>query len=95
MGENNKPEIVKKKKKDIKCQVEKERQSRARKKVAVGMAILCRGQGGLPEVMTLKQRPEGSQQASPVDNWGKSIPGGENGQSKGLEAGGPMFIPFL
>lgn len=28
--------------------------------VGVGVAILPRGQGGLPEVMTLKQGPEGS-----------------------------------
>lgn len=71
--------------------MEKGRQSRARKKVAVGMAILCRGQGGLPEVMTLQQRPEGSQQASSVDNWGKGIPGSENSQSKGLEAGRRVY----
>lgn len=42
--------------------MEKERQSRARRnQVAVGVAILYRGQEGLPEVMTLKQRPDGSQ----------------------------------
>ena len=53
-----------------------------------GVAVLFRSQGGLPEMMLLKQRPAGVQQASPVDNGGKSMPHSENSKCKRPEAGG-------
>lgn len=52
------------------------------------VAVLFRSQGGLPEVLLLKQRPAGIQQVSPVDKGGKSIPHSESSKCKGPAAGG-------
>lgn len=57
-----------------------------------GIAVLFRSQGGLPEVMLLKQSPAGSQQASPVDNGERAFHTVRIASANALRQGGVWLL---